>query len=697
VAEEPDGRRFALPWKLPVQRLTRKTPPPPPLQWRQTMRSRLIVFAAVFALWTVAIEARLLYLQVVAHADMTARAERQQFRTVKPAAQRGTILDRNGAVLATSLDADTISADPTEVEDAVETARLVCQALDQCDDAKRKSFEEKLRRDTRFSFLERQVSPAAAERVEALELPGIILYKESKRYYPKKQLAATVLGYVGHDNTGLAGVESVYDSRIRGKDGLTLLQTDGLRKAIAVREERPATAGDSLELTIDQYLQHIAERELRTGVNEHNAAGGTAIIMAPHSGEILALATYPTFNPNAYNASSADTRKNRAIQDVYEPGSTFKIVTAAAALEEGVLQTTDLIDCAPGFIRISGRKPVYDVHAYGTLTFEDVIVKSSNVGAIKAGYRIGAERLGRYVNRFGFGQRLSPDFSGESPGLWNPAGLDEIGLASVAMGYQIGITPLQMAAAVSSVANGGTLFEPRLVRAFIRNGRREPVPPRAVRRTVSAETAGILTGIMEEVVERGTAKAAQIEGFTIAGKTGTAAKIVNGAYSNSDYNTSFVGFAPSRKPALTVIVVIDSPHGKVTAYGGTVAAPIFQRIAEASLRHLGIGPTLNAPPPVLVARAETGLFPSIQPVHGPVSLAELLEPAKVGLMPDLRGLSAREAVHSLTTIGLRPQLAGSGFVIEQSPEPGAELVPGSDGVLKLGRRPPPPPPGGIQP
>jgi cell division protein FtsI (penicillin-binding protein 3) len=697
VAEEPDGRRFALPWKLPAQRLTRKTPTPTPLLWRQTMRTRLIVFAAVFGLWTVAIEARLLYLQVIAHADMTARAERQQFRTVKPAAQRGAILDRNGAVLAASLDADTISADPTQVEDPVRTARLVCQALDQCDDAKRKGFEEKLRRDTRFSFLERQVSPAAAERVEALGLPGVILYKESKRYYPKKQLAATVLGYVGHDNTGLAGVESVYDSRIRGKDGLTLLQTDGLRKAIAVREERPATAGDSLELTIDQYLQHIAERELRAGVDEHNAAGGTAIIMDPRSGEILALASYPTFNPNAYGGSSADARKNRAIQDVYEPGSTFKIVTAAAALEEGVLHTTDLIDCAPGFIRIPGRKPVYDVHAYGTLTFGDVIVKSSNVGAIKAGFRIGAERLGRYVNRFGFGQRLSPDFSGESAGLWNPAGLDEIGLASVAMGYQIGITPLQMAAAVSSVANGGTLFEPHLVRAFIRNERREPVPPKAVRRTVSAETAAILTGIMEEVVERGTAKAARIEGFTIAGKTGTAAKIVNGAYSRSDYNTSFVGFAPSRKPALTVIVVIDSPHGNVTAYGGTVAAPIFQRIAEASLRHLGIGPTLNAPPPVLVTRGEAGPAPAIQPVRGPVSLAELLEPAKVGLMPDLRGLSAREAVHSLTTIGLRPQLAGSGFVIEQSPEPGAELVPGSDGVLKLGRRPLPPPAGGIQP
>jgi cell division protein FtsI (penicillin-binding protein 3) len=696
VAEESDSR-IQRPWKLPAQRPARRPPAPVPLQWRQTMRSRLLAFAAVFALWTVAIEARLLYLQVLAHDDMSARAERQQFRTVKPAAQRGPILDRNGELLAVSLDADTISADPTEVENPVRTARLVCQALDECDNAKRLAFEERLRRDTRFAFLERQVSPAAADRVRALDLPGIILYRESKRYYPKKQLAATVLGYVGLDNTGLAGVESVYDSRIRGKEGLTLLQTDGLRKAIAVREERPATAGDSLELTIDQYLQHIAERELRAGVDEHRAAGGTAIIMDPRTGEILALATYPTFNPNAFATSSADVRKNRATQNVYEPGSTFKLVTAAAALEEGVLETTDLIDCAPGFIRISGRKPIYDVHAYGTLSFEDVIVKSSNVGAIKAGMRIGAERLGRYVNRFGFGQRLSPDFSGESPGIvWNPADLNESGLASVSMGYQVSVTALQMAAAVSSVANGGTLLEPRIVRAFITNGRREPVPVKALRRTVSAETAATLTGIMEEVVERGTARAAQIEGFTIAGKTGTSAKIVNGAYSKSDYNTSFVGFVPSRKPALTVVVVIDSPHGKVTAYGGTVAAPVFQRIAEASLRHLGIGPTLNAPPPVLVARAGSAGDPRIQPVRGPVSLQELLQPARAGLMPDLRGLSAREAVRSLTVIGLRPQLAGSGVVVEQSPEPGAELVPGSDGLLKLGRRAPAVPAGGTQ-
>jgi cell division protein FtsI (penicillin-binding protein 3) len=691
VADERGSSRFRLPWQLPAQRVSPREPAPAPFVWRVTLQSRIFVFIAFFAVWTIGIEARLLYLQVWDHQEMVARAERQQTRTVKPAAKRGDIFDRNGALLAFSVDADTITADPTQVEDPVKTARLVCQALESCDNARRKSLEALLRKDSRFVFIERRVSPAVADRIHALKLPGIATYRESKRWYPNRQLGANFLGYVGLDNDGLGGIEAKYDSRIRGREGRLILLTDGKQKAMAVREERLPTAGDSLELTVDEVLQHIAERELRVGVLEQNAKGGTAIVMDPHTGEILALANYPTFNPNAFANADPDDFANRAVQHTYEPGSTFKLVTASAAIEEGVLQTTDLIDCAPGFIRIPGRsKPVYDVHAYGTLSFEDVIVKSSNVGAIKAGLRIGAERLGMYVNRYGFGQALSPDFNGQSRGLvYDSSKLDVSGLASMSMGYQIGVTPLQMVSAVSAVANGGTLYEPRIVRAFVHNGKREEVQPKALRRTVSAATAATLTEIMEQVVERGTAMSAKIEGYTIAGKTGTAAKVVNGAYSKSDYNVSFVGFIPSRKPALAVIVVVDSPHGNVTAYGGTVAAPIFKRIAEASLRHLGIGPNLNPPPPVLVARHDSNASPAVQRVRGTLTIDELLRPASSGLMPDLRGLSAREAVQSLTSIGMRAKLAGNGFVIEQLPEAGTPLIVGGGVVLKLGRRPPP--------
>jgi cell division protein FtsI (penicillin-binding protein 3) len=682
---------------MSTQRVTPRDPAPAPFEWRQMLKTRVAVCAVVFAVWTVGIEARLMYLQVIRHTEMTTRANRQQVRTVTPAAKRGEILDRNGRVLAFSVDAETIAADPSQVVDPESTAQAICRALDECDADKRRDMAARLAKKTRFEYLDRQVSAAAARRVSDLKLPGIALYKESRRYYPKKELAAHVLGYVGVDNVGLAGIESSYDSRVRGRDGRIILQIDSRREARAAREERPATAGDTLELTIDQYLQHIAERELRAGVEEHNAAGGAAIVMDPRTGEILALANYPTFNPNAFRNVSDITRRNRAIQETYEPGSTFKVVTASAALEEGLLQTTDLIDCAPGFITFPGRK-IYDVHKYGLLSFEDVIVKSSNVGAIKAGLRIGAERLGRYIDRFGFGQTLSPDFRGESSGIvWNPQRLDASGLASVSMGYQISVTPLQMAAAVSSVANGGTLYEPRIVRAFIRNGRRDPIPAKPLHRTVTPETAATLTSIMEAVVERGTAQAAQIAGFTVAGKTGTAAKLVNNRYSNSDYNTSFVGFVPSRKPALTIIVVIDSPHGRVTAYGGTVAAPIFQRIAEASLRHLGVPPTINAASPVLVAKggvdvdAETPRL-----IRAPVDRQAVLEQARFGLMPDLRGLSARAAVTSLNRLGLNFKVSGDGFVVEQLPEPGSTLVPGESARLKLARRLPAVPAGGPQ-
>jgi cell division protein FtsI (penicillin-binding protein 3) len=322
------------------------------------------------------------------------------------------------------------------------------------------------------------------------------------------------------------------------------------------------------------------------------------------------------------------------------------------------------------------------------LPFTDVIVKSSNVGAIKVGARVGSERLGRYITRFGFGQALSPDFRGESPGIvWNPAQVDASALASMSMGYQVGVTGLQMATAVSAVANGGLLVEPRVVRAFIRGGRREEVPRKVLRRAIAPETAATLTDIMEQVVVRGTATSAQIAGFTIAGKTGTAAKLVNGKYSRSDYNASFVGFVPSRKPALTIIVVLDSPHGH-GYFGGVVSAPVFQRIAEAALRHLGIGPTVNAPPPVIVARHDTPANEMVPlPVVAPAALEGGMESAPDGLMPDVRGLSAREAIRALTRLGLTARLTGDGFVVEQTPAAGAPLPHGDTCRLTLGRRP----------
>jgi len=659
----------------------------PDTRWRQVVRRRVTVAAVLLGLWTAGIEVRLVDLQIIERAELTARADRQQQRTTVAPAKRGEILDRRGHVLAYSVDADSIYAVPAEIEDARRTTDRLCEALGDCSAADRKTLVERLGSQKAFAWVDRQVAPDVAARVAALELRGVGFLKESRRYYPKKELAAHLLGFVGIDNVGLAGIEATYDAQIRGRDGQILIQNDARQHAVFSRVEREPTAGADLELTIDQYIQYIAERELRAAVEEHGAAGGTVVVLEPTSGQILAMANWPTFNPNVFQRASRDAQRNRAVQDLYEPGSTFKIVTASAALEERVASPDDIIDTSPGLIRF-GRRQIEDTHDYGVLSFTDVIVKSSNVGAIKVGLRVGPARMDRYTRRFGFGSSLSPDFQGESPGIvWNPAKLDDSALASISMGYQVGVTALQMAAAASAVANGGNLMEPRAVRAVIRDGRRVEVPRSIVRRVIDPHTAATLTSIMEMVVERGTATRAQVPGYQVAGKTGTSQKLVDGRYSSSDYNASFVGFVPSRKPALTIVVVIDSPHGH-GYYGGVVAAPVFQRVAEASLRHLGIPPTVNPMPPVLVARGDVAAAVAPQPVRMPAVLSRVGGPAAArGLMPDLRGLGAREALRTLAELGLAVRLYGSGVVTGQEPEAGTPLVRGGAATLRLARRP----------
>ena len=642
-----------------------------PLAWRASMKRRISIAAVFFALWASAIETRLVYLQVVHHADLLARAEAQQQRTIPALANRGDILDRKGRVLATSVDADSIYAVPTEISDAAATVKQLCEALANCTRKERQQLADKLAHQKAFAYVRRQVSPDEARRVAALNLEGIGFIKESRRFYPNKELAAHLLGYVGIDNVGLSGLENTYDPQIRGKAGTVLVHIDARRHAFS-RMEHPPTAGSTVELTVDEYLQHIAERELQRGVLENGAAGGTAIIMNPHTGEILAMANEPTFNPNSYRDSDETERRNRAVQDLYEPGSTFKVVTASAAIEEHLMPLDAPIDVSGGQIRIDRTRVVHDTHNYGVLSFTDVIVKSSNVGAIKIGFKLGTERLSEYVNKYGFGHPVSPDFPGESPGIvWRPDKWTDSALASVSMGYQVGVTPLQMVAAVSAVANGGEYVEPRVIRAIYQNGRRYAVQPKIVRRTISPDTAAAMTSIMEGVVERGTATRAQIPGYTIAGKTGTSAKLINGHYSASDWNASFVGFLPSRDPKVAIIVVTDSPHTQGHT-GGVVSAPVWRRIAEATLQYLGVGPTLNPSPPVLVARdGTTRVGEDEPPAASPV--LTLVNGQTPDTVPDLLGMSAREAVQKLVKLGLKPRLSGDGVVVAQEPAAGTAL------------------------
>ncbi|MFN2445720.1 MAG: penicillin-binding protein [Vicinamibacterales bacterium] len=658
------------------------------LNWRSTIAKRLVVTSVVFAIWTAVILGRLLFLQTVRHEDLTARAERQQLRTITAPAKRGEIVDRHGRLLAYSVDADTIYAVPTEIGDADTTAAALCGAFGDCSRKDLAALKERLVRQRAFVYVKRRVSPEEAGRVAALRLEGIGFMKESRRFYPNRDLGAHLLGYVGLDNTGLSGLEAAYDKVMLGKPGTVLVQADA-RRHVYDRVERAATAGGSLELSLDEQLQYIVERELAVGVRENDAQGGTAILMDPHTGEILAMASAPTFNPNDYNGASELSRRNRAVQDLYEPGSTFKLVTASAAIEEQVFRPDTPIDVSSGIIRLGHRIiDEYNGHRYGVLSLTDVIVKSSNVGAVKMGLKLGAERLGLYVNRFGFGRAGSRDFPGENPGIvWNPANLGESAVASMSMGYQVAVTPLQMLAAASAVANGGNLLEPRVVRAVTRNGVRTPVAPKIVRRAITPATAAEVTAIMEAVVERGTAKSARIPGFTIAGKTGTAEKLIDGRYSKTQNMASFVGFLPSRQPVFSLVVVIDAPRA-IGRTGGVAAAPVFKRIAEAALRHKGIPLSIAPEPPVVVARRESSRVTPVADTHDtrPILALAMAGPTEASV-PDVRGLGARDALRTLARLGLRAEMQGAGIVIEQVPDPGAPFDPGALCTLVLHRNP----------
>ena len=653
--------------------------------WNATVRRRALAAAILFAVWGAAIEARLVFLQVYQHDALQIRAQNQVNRSTPLAPRRGDIVDRLGRTLALSVDAESICAVPSRVADPAAVIDAVCWVLGDCTEKERRDYLTRLTEKKReFAYLRRKVTREIADVVRAQDLPTVYTKPEPKRYYPNRELAAHVLGYLNIDNKGVSGIEQSFNSKVSGQPGTSLVEVDANQHAFS-RVERAPVPGDTLELTIDSTLQHIAERELHAGVLANKAAGGSVVILDPRSGEILALANDPSFNPNRYGDFPDEQRRNRAVQEIYEPGSTFKIVTASAAIEEHVFAPDDMVDASAGAWR-NGSRVVTEAkgHNYGVLSFTDVIVKSSNIGAIKIGLNLGAERLGRYVHRFGFGTRVFGDLPGETPGMLADPGSWSAGtIASISMGYEIGVTPMQMAAAVSAVANGGVFMQPRIVRAIRRGTARIEVTPLELRRAINADTSASLVTIMEQVCERGTGTAARVAGYTVAGKTGTASKLVGGRYSKTDYHASFVGFLPSRQPALTILVVVDSPHNG-HYFGGDTAAPIFQKIAEAAVRHLGIAPTINPAAPVLV-RAQAGAVEEFRPALNRGGRPHVDVVTGPPTVPDVRGLAAREAVRRLATLGLVARLTGTGTVIDQDPAAGSAIEPGRACRLWLDR------------
>lgn len=664
---------------------------PSPRERRVRLRLMLVAFS--ICLWAVVVLLRLVQLQVFGRDGFLRQAARQSERTINLDPRRGLVLDRNRKQLAVSVDAESIYAVPQEVRNAARTAAALGRALE-LDAAARKELTAQFQRNRAFVWVRRKVDPVKARAVRDLQLDGIGFLTENRRYYPRRELASQVLGYVGVDNTGMSGIEYAFEDFIRGKAAKVTVHIDARRRPLG-SIDKPSTDGHTVVLTLDERIQYLAERELEKAVAESGAQSGQAVVMVPRTGEILALAHRPTFNPNRFGAYPSTRWRNRAVADVIEPGSVFKIFTAAAALQEKVVDPDEVIDCGAGGIEIAGTR-INDHHPYDHLTFRAVMAKSSNVGAIRVAQRVGREGFNRYLREFGFGATTGVELPGESAGLLRPTSRwSALSLPSMSFGQEVGVTALQMAAAVGAVANGGYLMKPMIVRQIedsdgrvVRFNR-----PVAVRHVLESPTVDTLTDLLEGVVKEGTGRRAAVPGYVVAGKTGTAQKLdAAGRYSMIDHLASFVGFVPASQPALVILVSLDTPRGDRNQ-AGDVAAPLFARIAEQALRHLAVPPddperTLRLAayrPQVAAPAAWRGEPASVEPVTQPVaSTSDRTDRA----MPDLRGRSAREAAIEAARRGLIVELRGSGQVFSQRPEPGTEVVPGTTCVFTL-RRPAP--------
>lgn len=636
-------------------------------------RRRLIQLFAFLAAWALIVVARLVQVQLVRHDHYVVRAQRQQERTLELNPVRGSILDARNRVLAESVPAESIYADPQAISDRGAIARKLAKVPGIGLTAR--EIEAKLRGNGSFAWVARQLPLEVTAEARKLQLPGIYFLEARRRSYPRAALAANLIGFVSVDGDGLAGVEHSFNTHIKGTPGKVTLLKDARKSMYLVGGDGPNRPrdGHDVVLTIDSVIQFVAERALEKAMKSWRATGGSVVVMNPNDGAILAMASYPTFDPNRFRDFPAASWRNRNVQDNYEPGSTFKIVTAAAGLEEQIVTPSQILDCGDGEIQVANVTiGEHDNHRYGLLSFEDVIVHSSNVGTVRVGLALGQQKLYDWVRRFGFGERTGIPLPGEEGGiLRSPRKWTQVSPASISIGQEVAVTPLQVVRAVAAVATGGTLVEPRIVEKVIDDdGNVVYEPPRAApERVMSEKTAAVLNEILKSVVARGTGLQAGLAEHVAAGKTGTAQKAARGGYLADRYVGSFAGYVPADRPRLVILVVVDEPRGQ--HYGGTVAAPVFREIAEASLRYLGVPPSrpsrsIGIEAPLLAAFSQSSTAA-----------------ADANAVPDLRGLDARAAVAKAVSSGLTVRAIGSGVVISQEPGPGGALPPSRQVTLKL--------------
>jgi cell division protein FtsI (penicillin-binding protein 3) len=656
---------------------------------------RLLVVAGCLVLWMVAVFGRLGTLQFIEHSYYLGRAHRQQQRTVEITPKRGAIFDRNMHPLAMSTEVESAYAIPTELGDNKDqAARLLSGIVEIPRDVLASKFDS----GNTFVWVSRKLPPAKSDAIKELNLKGIYTMKENERFYPNRDLAAHVLGFVNLDEKGISGLEFQLDKEVRGKGDRILVMADA-RQRWFDGEQAKRDEGANVVLTLDTKVQYIAERELQAAIARTHASAGTVIIQNPNTGEVLALANWPKFNPNSPGDAKPETRMNPAVSGIYEPGSTFKLITLSAAIDQNLARPDEVFDCENGAVTVSGHK-IHDHKRFGMLTVSDILAQSSDVGAIKIALRLGAPRFYEYIRAFGFGQKTGIDLPWESRGMLGP--LDTwsgISIGTISMGQEVGVTPIQMVTAVSAIANGGNLHKPYLV-SEIRKGDQLLYSGDAVRPdprpVLRPETAATIRRLMEGVIlsQHGTGKSARLDGWTAAGKTGTAQKIDPNTkrYSPSQYIASFTGFAPINNPAVTILVSLDSPVGEHE--GGQVAAPVFKRIAEQVLPYLDVPRDVPVTAKLVQASykdaeetPDTSLS-DFNPVNleepqksnvstknepTPPSVTIALDEGGDILVPDFRGKTVREVAETCLRLGLDPVVIGSSLAQDQTPAAGAKV------------------------
>jgi cell division protein FtsI (penicillin-binding protein 3) len=683
---------------------------------QERVHVRLLILAGVAFLWMTAVFGRVAYLQLFRHSDYYAKAVRQQRRTIEITPKRGAIYDRNMRALAMSVPVQSAFAVPSEVKDVTMASRLLSRELE----LPPEDVHVKLESGGTFVWLKRKLPPEKSDVIQSLNLKGIYLLEENQRFYPKREMAAHVLGFVDVDEHGLGGIEHQYDNLIRGQGEKIVVMADA-RQKIFDGGEAQRERGVNVVLTIDEKIQYIAERELQAAILKFHAPAGSVIVQDPNTGAILAMANWPKYNPNAPLDVPTETRTNRAISAIYEPGSTFKLMTLAAAFDQNLIRADEVFNCENGAVTIAGHV-IHDHKKYGVLTVADILAKSSDVGAIKIALRLGSPKFYDYIRAFGFGSPTGVDLPGESRGLLHR--LDHWGsysIASVSMGQEVGVTPLQMVTAVSAVANGGLLYKPHVVQEMKRGEQGLPMDgppaPAEPKRAVRPETAAILRHLMEGVILHGTGKNARLDGWTAGGKTGTAQKIDpnTGRYSPTNVIASFTGFAPINNPAVTILVSIDSPAG-YPHDGATVSAPVFKRIAEQILPYLDVPRDVPRSPQLIQAayrgkRTEElddsldDLTPvdfsaqadgSVEKVSAPVAKEKPVPMPEVMMavdeggrieVPDFQGKTMREVTESCMKLGLDPVLIGTRLAVQQLPAPGAKVRRGTKVTVEFGDTP----------